>query len=66
MPPLGRGRLTHALQARLAAGPAEDVGLALDAPPLADYDRGRLVARLAKVLDDVVDPAGRARQTLAA
>ena len=58
--------LTRALRARLAAGPAEDVGLVLDAPPLADYDRGRLVARLAGVLDDVVDPAGRGRQALAA
>ena len=58
--------LTRALRARVAAGPSEDVDLALDAPPLADYDRGRLVARLAEVFDDVVDPAGRRRQVLAA
>ena len=66
LPALRRGRPHACVAGTSRGGPSEDVDLALDAPPLADYDRGRLVARLAEVFDDVVDPAGRRRQVLAA
>ena len=48
--------MARAVRSRLSSGPAGDLGLDLASPPLAQYDRRRLVGRVAAVLDEVVEP----------
>jgi glycosyltransferase involved in cell wall biosynthesis len=48
--------MAHAIRARLADGHTGDLGLDLAVPPLSDYDRGRLVGRIAQLFDHVLAP----------